>query len=782
MSGKLIAGRYQPLKQLGRRALGGAFLARDTQLDRNVILETLQGPPLKDEGAALPPDVPAALRADLERLLPLQTPGMLNLLDLQLDSRPPFMIFEPVEGESLVRWETRSGLRGAALEEALEEITTQLLDALAVLHRAGLVHKDIRPASVLRTARGDYVLLEPGVPRSPALEQVLHPGLLAQTTPFTAPEVLRGQAETRASDLYQLGALLRFVATGTPVWPSPEKAVIAAKSGERPPSMKQLCPHLREAWQIFLDELVAPDVGQRIATVEAAQEFQQMMQMEEAAQEAGVAPGAAPGPIAPPPADGGSWLPPLALALGVLVAGAGFWYTRPVEAPPVAMATEVVEGLTQLKVTWRGEGEAPVAGPLTLAIDGQEARQLTAEGGAFGVTLPWKDVAGKAYTLTDPSGNKVATDQLPAGYRELKLAVATDYGPEGQVFVVVKASRPVRVAGAYTRGDKPQEVKPGEAATEHRVELRPGFDEAIAGLKLRALGPLGTEVPVETPAEFPGHRAFFRDAVKALRELVPRPVKDALEAVVGQAKTQAVSIQVPGWDEVRSRWRTDETFRRLEAHGDLLFAARDTLDPQRIHFAYEDFQAIERCNTVIVAATPHEPLEVRHVYQAYVKVTNPDAVGGQPAIVPKGGSMMMQYDGAPASWLNEEGKKTWPSNFEVDFAMKNDWYQPGTRARFIIETEDVSSLYRFELRFTFPGAGPEGEDWERSYWFYPRRSMTDLATKKVEALGRIALEIPVAVIPDRIGKMRLEVDKLGGWGGHGGTTFRRLHIERVDGK
>lgn len=781
MTGKLIAGRYQPLKKLGRRALGGAFLAKDTQLDRTVVLETVQGPPLKDAEARLPPDVAPALRADLERILPLQTPGMLNLLDVQLDSQPPFMVFEPVEGESLVRWASGASLRGAALEETLEEITSQLLDALGELHRAGLVHKDIRPASVLRTARGDFVLLEPGVPRTPALVEVLHPGLIAQTTPFTAPEVLQGQSETWASDLYQLGALLRFVATGAPVWPSPEKAVVAAKQGEVPPSMKQLCPGLREAWQIFLDELVTPDVSQRIASVDAAQEFLQMMQMEEAAQEAGLGPGAAPGPIAPPPADGGSWLPPIALALGVAVLGAGFWFTRPSDAPPVAMATEVVGGLKDLRVTWKAEDGAQVAGPLQLAIDGQEPRELADSGGAFSVTLPWKTVAGKAYTLTDAGGNAVATDELPDGFRELKLAVSRAYGAEGQVRIVVKANQPIELRGSYKLGDAAKSVPAGKASAEHSVEFTPGFDEAVTDVALEAIGPLGAAVPVEAPKEFPGHRAFFKTAMKAVQKLVPRKVKDALEDVVGQAKTQAVSIQVPGWDDVRDRWRTEEPFQRLKAHGDLLFGARKTLDPMRIHFAYEDFQSLERCNTVIVAATPHEPLAVRDVYQAYVKMTTPAVTGGKPAIVPKGGSMMMQYDGAPPSWLNEEGKKRWPYHFEVDFAMKNDWYTPGTRARFVIETEDVSSLFRFELRFTFKGAGEDGDDWERSYWFYPRRSMTDLATKKVEATGRIAVEIPVEVLPDRIGKMRLEVDKLGAWGGHGGTTFRRLHIERVPG-
>jgi hypothetical protein len=746
-TGKLIAGRYQPLKKLGRRALGGAFLAQDAQLERNVLLETIQGPPLKDEDAQLPPEVPQALRADLERLLPIQAPGLLNLIDLQLDHQPPFMVFEPVEGESLVRWAPQAGLRGTGLEEALEEITTQILEALAELHRAGVVHKDIRPASVLRTARGDFVLLEPGVPRTPALEQVLHPGLIAQTTPFTAPEVLQGQPATEASDLYQLGALLRFVATGKPVWSSPEEAVSAARSGKVPPSMKQLCPGLREAWQIFLDELVAPGVGQRISSVAAAQEFQQMMQMEEAAQEAGLSPGAAPGPIAPPPADGGSWLPPLALALGVVIAGAGFWYTRPVEAPTIAMATEVVEGLEQLKVTWRAEGDAKVEGPLKLTIEGDEPRDVASGGGGFSVELPWKIVAGKPYTLADAQGNALATDQLPAGYRPLKLAVSTGYGAEGQVRVLVKANRPVKLKGSYKLGDKAQQVPSGGEAAEHSVEFAPGFDEAISEVELKAVGPLGTVVPVEAPEGFPGHRAFFKTAMKSVQGLVPRKVKDALEDVVGQAKTQAVSIQVPGWDEVRGRWRSEEPFQRLKAHGDLLFGARDKLDPLRIHFAYEDFQAIERCNAVVVALTPHEPLEVRDVYRAYVKVTNPEETGGQPAIVPKGGSMMMQYEGAPPSWLNEEGKKTWPYFFEVDFAMKNDWYEPGTRARFIIETEDVSSLYRFELRFTFKGAGEDGDDWERSYWFYPRRSMTDLATKKIEATGR---------------------------------TFRKLHIERVE--
>lgn len=770
--GKLVAGRYRPLKKLGRRALGDAFTAQDTQLDRAVMLQTLQGPMLAEGVAGPPAAVGRSLRHDILAWVPLQNPHLMNILDAQLDGRPPLLVIEPLEGDSLVRWVPGARLRGETLEAALEEVTDQLLSALGALHDAGLTHKDIRPASVLRSARGDFVLLEPGFPRGPEVDAALHPGVIAQTAPFMAPEVLRGEPHTPASDLYQLGALLRFVATGAPPFASPEQAVLAASQGQGPAPMAEVLPDLREAWRIFLDELCAPDVSRRIAGVAAATEFRQMMQMEEAAIDA--APAAArPGP----PPGGGSWVRPAVFVACALAGGAALWVNRPRPPEVVTLETDAVTGLDALELTWRAVGDVAAPAFLTLKSPGRPPEKLAVKGDRYHLSLPRAAVTSAPFELVDPAGQTVASDQFPGVIHPLKVAVTRRYAPDGSQELRVQTSRDVSLKGAYQRGKTATRVEPTPAGRTHTVTLDPGYDEGITALKLEVTGPLGAVRPVEVPAEVAAHKPFFKAVMRRVRGFIPKPVAAALTDAVAQAKDQAVRVRVPGWEELKRAWDDDPDFTRLREQGALFFGDRERFDPELLHYRYLDFETLERANTVVVALTPHRPLETRRIYEAYCRAFVPPSAEGKAALAPGTGSpIMMQYDGAPPSWLNEDGKKKWPASFKTPFALKPDFYKPGTLARFTLLVEDATPLYRVELRLTFPG---EDEEVERGFWFYPRRDMNALAAKEVEGKALMALEVPTWVIPDRIGTLAIEVDKLGRWGGHGGTTFEELRLAKI---
>lgn len=777
-----IAGRYRLLQKQGRRAYGEAYAAQDIQLERPVVLETLQGPLLATPEARLPPTAAAGLKEDLEKLAGLQSAYVLNVLELQLAGKPPFMVLEPLEGEPLMTWLSQQKLAGKALEEVLEQLTSNLLEGLEAMHRIGLVHKDIRPGTIQRTPGGDFVLLEPGLVPSPELSQALHPSAKAQMVPFTAPEVLRGEAATPAADLFALGAVLRFVATGKPLHAGAGKAESAAFARQAPPPMKQLLPGLREAWQIFLDELVAPEVGKRIATVAAAKEFQDLMLFEEAAQEAGVTPGVAPGHIAPPPdPEKVSKVRPFLLAGLVLGVVAGGYALMPAGKPPPSLTSEVRVGVRDLAVTWKPEakpGATPVKGPLTLRIEGREDEALTLTEGVFRARLPWKDVDGKRYTVVDAAGQTLATDALPEGYKELWTKSRVEYLPDGGVRLALEANRELTAKASYALGGKAQSAGDGKPATTHEFLFRPSFKEGISGLRLEVQGPLGQAVTVpDLPAGFPDHTAAFEAGVKKLDGLVPKDVQTALREGIKQATDAAMTIPVPGWDTVLETWNTDPDLLRLQGHGDLFFSAFDELGEDKLYAAYDAMLSLERANTALVALSTQDPLPIRPVYQAYCRAFTPDEELGKTALAPGTGPIMMQYGGAAPSWLNENGKKKWPEKFETPFALKPDFYSDGARIRFTAVVEDVSPLYRMELYLKFR---VKDADVERSFWFYPRRNMQDLASGKIEKKTRMAVEIPVRLVPREIGMLTLRCDRLGYWGGHGGTTFEKLLLAKVN--
>jgi serine/threonine protein kinase len=781
---KLIGGRYRLSKKLGRRSLGDSFAAIDVQLNRPVILESLQGPVLTSPEARLPMETILGVKHDLEKLAQIQSPYLLNVLEVQAAGSPPFLVFEPLTGEPLASWFPKQRLRGKALEETLEKVTRDLLEALDSLHGAGLVHKDIRPATIFRAESGDFLLTEPGLLRAPGVDEVLHPSVVAQTDPFQAPEVLLGNPASAASDLYQLGGVLRFLATGRPPWANPEAAFQAARGKQALPGMAQQVPGLREAWCIFLDELQALDPTQRIASVAAANEFQDMMLAEEAAQEAGLTPGfpgqgQGPGLPPPPTPENVSRIRPLLpgfLVLGIL---GGLYLTMPAKVPLPSLTTEVLVGIESLRVTWTPDGKVPIEGPLTLKIKEQEDRPLEETEGHFQLQLSCSEATGQGYKLVDAKGHTLAADQFPTGLSEFRQVLRTSYQPDGSVQITLDGNREVGLKTYFNQAGKAQIVASKAPARHHQVVLKPGWDQGVSQIRLEVTGPLGKQVWFKHgPKELIAHRPFFKKALKALNSLVPKAVTTQLREALKQAKDHAVTIEVTGWDAVLKKWQEDPDFQRLQGHGDFLFGAREKLGEERLFSAYDSFLSLERVNTAIVAVTLQEPLSIRKVFRAYCHHFVPKEARGSRALAPgTGGPIMMQYSRPKPSWLNEDGKKTWPNSFETPFALPPSFYTPGAKARFTAVVEDVSPLYRMELMLSFR---VKGEEFQRSFWFYPRRNMQRLATKKDPAQALMALEVPVAILPREIGTLTLEIDRLGYWGGHGATSFVELKLEKIE--
>ena len=107
------------------------------------------------------------------------------------------------------------------------ELGRGLADALATAHEAGVLHRDVKPANVLRTSHGTYQLADFGVARFVDTTQTLG-GLLVATIAYAAPEVLDGRPATAASDVYSLGATLHAALRGrAPFESGPDDAPVA---------------------------------------------------------------------------------------------------------------------------------------------------------------------------------------------------------------------------------------------------------------------------------------------------------------------------------------------------------------------------------------------------------------------------------------------------------------------------------------------------------------------------------------------------------------------------
>jgi eukaryotic-like serine/threonine-protein kinase len=182
---------------LGRGTFGTVYRARDPKLDRDVALKLVP-----TSGAAGVDRVVAEGR----RLARVRHPNVITVFGADVFDGVAGIWMELLEGETLHQELNERGPLGAR-EAALVGI--DLCQALAAVHHALLVHRDVKPQNVMRQEGGRIVLMDFGTGRDLAT-----PGAQAGTPLYMAPELLAGDNASVASDIYSLGVLLFHLVTG----------------------------------------------------------------------------------------------------------------------------------------------------------------------------------------------------------------------------------------------------------------------------------------------------------------------------------------------------------------------------------------------------------------------------------------------------------------------------------------------------------------------------------------------------------------------------------------
>lgn len=236
--------------------MGVVYEAADPSLDRAVALKVVLGV----RGA----EAIARLTREAQAVAKLSHPNVVTVYDFGNERGRPYIVMELVEGESLDGWlQTRPPWRAVAAVFALAA------RGLAAAHAAGLVHRDFKPANVLRSKDGSVKVLDFGLARGPTsidnaprgdpnldvlgdasnLATLTQAGIALGTPPYMAPEQHRGEPVGPASDAYAFGvALYRAVTGEQPFTAANIHMLLQAKMAglpEAPPS-DQVPPRLYE--------------------------------------------------------------------------------------------------------------------------------------------------------------------------------------------------------------------------------------------------------------------------------------------------------------------------------------------------------------------------------------------------------------------------------------------------------------------------------------------------------------------------------------------------------
>jgi serine/threonine-protein kinase len=194
-----VAGRYRLDRRLGAGGMSTVFLALDTVLERRVAVKLLAEHLAEDEAFV------ARFRREALSAAKLQHPNIVQVFDSgkDQDSERHYIVMEFVEGPScadLIREEKELGV---------EQAVRYVVDAchgLDYAHRAGVVHRDVKPGNLLiSTEAGALKLADFGIAKAAEQTRITQVGSVLGTAAYLSPEQARGEEAGPVSDIYSLG-------------------------------------------------------------------------------------------------------------------------------------------------------------------------------------------------------------------------------------------------------------------------------------------------------------------------------------------------------------------------------------------------------------------------------------------------------------------------------------------------------------------------------------------------------------------------------------------------
>lgn len=228
--GTLLDGRYRVDARIASGGMSTVYRGLDVRLDRPVALKVM------DSRYAGDPEFLTRFQREARAIARLKDPGLVAMYDQGLDSRNPYLVMELIEGGTL-RELLRE--RGPMPPHAMVAVLRPVLSGLGVAHRAGLVHRDVKPENVLISDDGEVKLVDFGLVRAIADAGITSTSVILGTAAYLSPEQVAGKETGPRSDVYAVGVMAFELLTGQTPFRGDTALAVANQRLERdvaPPS------------------------------------------------------------------------------------------------------------------------------------------------------------------------------------------------------------------------------------------------------------------------------------------------------------------------------------------------------------------------------------------------------------------------------------------------------------------------------------------------------------------------------------------------------------------
>jgi len=258
--GKIFAGRYRIIKQIGRGGMADVYLAKDLILDgEEVAVKVLRTNYQTD------PIAVARFQREARAMADLDHPHIVRITDIGEEDGQQYLAMECVAGLDLKRYIKEH--HPLSNEEAVR-IMGQILLAMRLAHAKGIIHRDLKPQNILLTPDGTAKVTDFGIAVAFAETSLTQTNSMLGSVHYLSPEQARGSKATIQSDIYAMGIIFFEMLTGHIPYDGDSAVTIALQHFQKPlPSVIAENPSVPQSLENVVIKATAKKLTDRYQTV-----------------------------------------------------------------------------------------------------------------------------------------------------------------------------------------------------------------------------------------------------------------------------------------------------------------------------------------------------------------------------------------------------------------------------------------------------------------------------------------------------------------------------------